>query len=72
MLGLSLRQQISNVEIRRRKNQSYRHGSTSRESEVAMGGVHSSEKGWTLGSQGARMAAPPLDIKNILRWRIFT
>ncbi|CAH2234309.1 jg25281 [Pararge aegeria aegeria] len=35
----------------------YRHSSTSREAEVAMGGAHSSEEGWTLGSQGAGMAA---------------
>ncbi|CAH2265675.1 jg4925 [Pararge aegeria aegeria] len=31
------------------KNQSYRHSSTSREAEVAVGGAHSSEKSWTLG-----------------------
>ncbi|CAH2239874.1 jg4559 [Pararge aegeria aegeria] len=30
----------------------FRHGSTSREAEVSMGGAHSSEEGWTLGSQG--------------------
>ncbi|CAH2257814.1 jg8964 [Pararge aegeria aegeria] len=31
---------------------------TRREAEVAMGRAHNSEKGWTLGSQGAGMAAP--------------
>ncbi|CAH2244999.1 jg6939 [Pararge aegeria aegeria] len=30
----------------------------SREAEVAMSGAHSSEKGWTLRSQSAGMAAP--------------
>ncbi|CAH2236935.1 jg23383 [Pararge aegeria aegeria] len=38
------------------KNQSYRNSSTCREAEVAMGGAHSSEKGWTLSSQGASAA----------------
>ncbi|CAH2246586.1 jg8090 [Pararge aegeria aegeria] len=46
MLGVSLRDKIRNVEIRRRK------------AEVAMGGAHSSKEGWTLGSQGAGMSAP--------------
>ncbi|CAH2248142.1 jg17928 [Pararge aegeria aegeria] len=54
ILGVSLPDQIRNVEIRRKI--SYRHSSSNREAEVAMGGVHS--KGWTLGSQGAGMAAP--------------
>ncbi|CAH2233008.1 jg697 [Pararge aegeria aegeria] len=49
MLGVSLRDRISNLEIR---------SSASRETEVALGRAHSSEKGWTLGSQGAEMAAP--------------
>ncbi|CAH2242385.1 jg12966 [Pararge aegeria aegeria] len=40
---------------------SYRHSSTSREAEVAMGRAHSVEKGWTLGSKGAGMAAPELE-----------
>ncbi|CAH2260975.1 jg10775 [Pararge aegeria aegeria] len=35
------------------KNQSHRHSKTSREAEVAMGRAYNSEKGWTLGSQGA-------------------
>ncbi|CAH2240381.1 jg26420 [Pararge aegeria aegeria] len=37
MLGVSLRDQIRNVEIRRR-HQSYQHSSQNREAEVAMGG----------------------------------
>ncbi|CAH2241818.1 jg16210 [Pararge aegeria aegeria] len=55
-LGISRRDQIRNVEICRRTS-SYRHSSTSREAEVAMGRAYSSEKGWTLGSQGAGMSA---------------
>ncbi|CAH2241352.1 jg15552 [Pararge aegeria aegeria] len=41
--------------IGRGPGQSYRHSSTSREAEVAMGCAHTSENGWTLGSQGAGM-----------------
>ncbi|CAH2209165.1 jg21339, partial [Pararge aegeria aegeria] len=36
----------------------YRHSSTNRKAQAAMGGTHSSENGWTLGSQCAGMAAP--------------
>ncbi|CAH2240093.1 jg6347 [Pararge aegeria aegeria] len=49
MLGVSLRDRIRNVEIRRRTRVT--DSSTSREAEVAMGRAHSSEKGWTLGSK---------------------
>ncbi|CAH2236895.1 jg20304 [Pararge aegeria aegeria] len=53
ILGVSLRDQIRNVE-----NQNNRHSTTRRKAEVAMGRAHSSEKGWTLRSQGAGLAAP--------------
>ncbi|CAH2265658.1 jg4908, partial [Pararge aegeria aegeria] len=55
MLGVSLRDQKCGDSW---KNQSYRHSSTSREAEVAMDRAHCSDKGWTLGSQGAGIAAP--------------
>ncbi|CAH2262827.1 jg9201 [Pararge aegeria aegeria] len=57
-LGVFLRDKIRNVEIRRRTRVTDVDSSTSREAEVAMGGAHSLEEGWTLGSQGAGMAAP--------------
>ncbi|CAH2246908.1 jg19260 [Pararge aegeria aegeria] len=50
MLGVSLRDQIRNEEIRRR-NQSYRHNSASCKAEVEIGGAHSSNR-WTLRFQG--------------------
>ncbi|CAH2236011.1 jg7303 [Pararge aegeria aegeria] len=56
--GLSLRDQIRNEE-----NKSYRSSTTSCEAEVAMVGAYSSQNGWSLGSQGAGMAAPPRTAK---------
>ncbi|CAH2234932.1 jg10416 [Pararge aegeria aegeria] len=45
-LGVSLRDRIRNVEVRRRTR------------VTDIDNAHSWEKGWTLGSQGAGMAAP--------------
>ncbi|CAH2239748.1 jg12168 [Pararge aegeria aegeria] len=53
MLGVSLRDRIRNVAILRRTT--YRHSSTSREAEVAMGRAHSSEKGWTGSKRGPKV-----------------
>ncbi|CAH2233741.1 jg20363 [Pararge aegeria aegeria] len=52
MLGVSLRDQIRNEEIRRRTRVIVRHSSASCKAEVEMGGAHSSENRWTLGFQG--------------------
>ncbi|CAH2217759.1 jg25722 [Pararge aegeria aegeria] len=56
MLGVSLRDQFRNVEIRRRTRVTDIAQRVA--TEVALGRAHSSEKRWTLGSQGAGMAAP--------------
>ncbi|CAH2232417.1 jg19352 [Pararge aegeria aegeria] len=56
MLGVSLRDKIRNVEIRRRTRVT--DIAQQVENEEAMGGAHSSEEGWTLESQGAGMVAP--------------
>ncbi|CAH2216950.1 jg22327 [Pararge aegeria aegeria] len=56
MLGVSLRDRIRNEEIRSRTRVT--DIAQRVEAEVAMGRAHNSEKGWTLGSQGAGMAAP--------------
>ncbi|CAH2217282.1 jg2574 [Pararge aegeria aegeria] len=50
-----LRVPISTYQIRN-EGIRYRHSSMSHETEVAMGGAHSSESRWTLGSQGIKMA----------------
>ncbi|CAH2251940.1 jg13823 [Pararge aegeria aegeria] len=50
MLGVSLRDQIGNEKIRRRTRVTDIAHRESCEAEVAMGGAHSSENRWTLGS----------------------
>ncbi|CAH2207450.1 jg902, partial [Pararge aegeria aegeria] len=47
MLGVSLRDQIRNVEIRRRTRVT---DIAHRVAKLNMGGAHGSKKGWTLGS----------------------
>ncbi|CAH2241791.1 jg16353 [Pararge aegeria aegeria] len=60
MLGVSLRDQIRNVEIRRRTEVTdIAQRVTKLRWQWARHIVRTcSEKGWTLGSQGAEMAAP--------------
>ncbi|CAH2261623.1 jg13677 [Pararge aegeria aegeria] len=53
LCGVSLRDRIRNVEIRRRTRVT-----DIAQRIAAMGRAHSLEKGWTLGSQGAGVAAP--------------
>ncbi|CAH2217126.1 jg1384, partial [Pararge aegeria aegeria] len=55
MLGVSLSDQIRNVEIRRRTRVTDIAQQVAK--LVSMGEAHSSEAGWTLGSQGAGLAA---------------
>ncbi|CAH2267634.1 jg16925 [Pararge aegeria aegeria] len=56
VLRVFLRVKIRSLEIRRRTRVT--DIAQRVEAEVAMGGAHSSEERWTLGSQGAGMAAP--------------
>ncbi|CAH2237631.1 jg18856 [Pararge aegeria aegeria] len=65
MLGVYLRDGIRNVEIRSRTRVT---DIAQRVDEVAMGRAHSSEKGWTLGSQRAGIAAPNWLLLGLPRW----
>ncbi|CAH2234787.1 jg13210 [Pararge aegeria aegeria] len=65
MLGVSLRDQIGNEEIRRRT----RVTAIVREADVARGGTLSSENRWTLWSQGVGMPTPHSDNLRCELWK---